>query len=348
MKKKLQSGGCPLTTSFTATFGFSIMLLLFTLPAFASEKLIIIGHKNPDTDAVISAIAYANLKNLMGVKEATPAVAGPLNSETRFVLDHFKVPYPEMITDCEHQCRQVILVDHNEMAQAVDNLSMENVVGVVDHHRIGCFNSRIAIFYLNEPVGATAGIIANLYEQNRIPISRVMAGLMLSAIISDTVLLRSPTSTPRDADLVVKLAGIAGIDDPRKFGIELLKAKSNISSRSAWDLVTGDLKKYNFSDTKAAVGQIEVMDMNDLASKRAPILEEMNRLMEKEKLDMVVMMLTDVIKESSDLLFVGSAVAAVGFEKAFGGKIVDNSIYRDKVLSRKLQVIPPLDSAFRK
>lgn len=347
MKKDLQLDRCIVKTRFAVTFGLAVMLLLFTPPAFACEKLIIIGHKNPDTDSVISAIAYATLKNLMGVKEASPAVAGPINSETRFVLDHFKVPYPEMITDCKDQCKQVILVDHNEMAQTVDNLNMENVVEVLDHHRIGGFTSSKAISFLDEPVGATASIVANLYEQNKIPISREMAGLMLSAILSDTVLLKSPTSTPRDADTVVKLAGIAGIDDPKKFGIELLRAKSNIASRSAYDLVTGDLKKFNFSGTKAAVGQIEVMDLNDLASKRASMLEEMNKLMDREKLDMVVMMLTDVIKETSDLLFVGSAAAAVGFEKAFSGKIIDNSIYRDKVLSRKLQVIPPLDNAFK-
>lgn len=336
------------TLRFSITLLVSAVLLLNTIPVFAAEKMIVIGHKSPDTDSVISAIAYANLKHRIGVKEASPAVAGRLNSETRFVLDYFKVPYPETITDCQDRCKRVVLVDHNEMPQAVDNLNAENVEEVVDHHRIGGFASKKAIFFLSEPVGATAGIISNLYEQNKVPISREMAGLMMSAILSDTVLLKSPTSTPRDADTIVKLARIAGIDDPMKFGIELLRVKSNITTRTAKDILLGDLKKFNFSGTKAVVGQIEVMDLNDLAVKRASILEEMNNMKDIEKLDMVVMMLTDVIKEASDLLFVGNAAAAQGFEKAFGGKIADNSIYREKCLSRKLQVIPLLDVAFKK
>ncbi len=325
----------------------AVVLLTFALSAFAADKLIVIGHKNPDTDAVTSAIAYANLKNMMGAKEALPAVAGDLNNETRFVLDYFKVPYPEKITDCRDRCREVILVDHNETAQAVDNLNSDNVVGVVDHHRIGGFTNSKAIFFLSEPVGATGGIVADLYERNKIPVSREMAGLMLSAILSDTVLFKSPTSTPHDAATAEKLARIAGVD-PRKLGMELLRVKSDIASKSAREILTGDLKKFSFGATKAGVGQIEVMDLNDLAPKRASLLEEMSRMKDSENLDMIVMMLTDVMKEASDLLFVGNAAAAQGFEKAFGGKIADNSIYREKVLSRKKQVIPPLEGAFKK
>ena len=342
-----KSGSSTVKRRFTTILIVTVVLLILTASAFAADKVIVIGHKAPDTDAAVSAITYANLKNMMGVKEVTPAVAGHLNSETKFVLDYFKIPYPEMITDCQHQCKKVILVDHNDMAQAVDNLNGENVVEVVDHHRIGGFTNSKAVFFLNEPVGATAGIIANLYEQNKVPISREMAGLMMSAILSDTVLFKSPTSTPRDRAAVMKLARIADID-PMKFGIELLRIKTNIASKSAKDLVMGDFKKFNFGGTKSGVGQIEVMDLNDLRPKRSSILEEMNKVKDSEKLDMVVMMLTDIMEEGSDLLFVGNAAAAQAFEKAFGGKINENSIYREKFLSRKLQVIPLLDAAFKK
>ncbi|MDM7935085.1 MAG: manganese-dependent inorganic pyrophosphatase [Methanothrix sp.] len=310
-----------------------------------TEKIYVVGHKSPDTDSVTSAITYANLKNALGMKEAVPAVAGDPNNETRFLLDYFKIPYPEKITDARD--KKVILVDHNEMAQAVDNLNMENIVEVVDHHKIGGLATGKPIFFLNEPVGATGGIIANLYEQNGVPISKEMAGLMMAAILSDTVLFKSPTCTPRDKAAVEKLSRIAGVD-PMKFGMDLLKAKSDISSKSARDILMGDFKKFDFSGTKAGVGQIEVMDLSDLAPKRASILEEMKKMREAEKLDMVVLMLTDVIKEASDLLFVGTPQAAEGFEKAFGGKLSNNSIYKEKVLSRKKQVIPPLESAFKK
>lgn len=310
-----------------------------------TDKIYVVGHKSPDTDSVTSAITYANLKNALGMKEAVPAAAGDLNNETKFLLDYFKVPYPEKLTDATD--KKVILVDHNEMAQAVDKLNMENIVEIVDHHKIGGLATGKPIFFLNEPVGATGGIIANLYEQNKVNISKEMAGLMMSAILSDTVLFKSPTCTPRDKAAVEKLAKIAGVD-PMKFGMELLKAKSDMSSKSAKDILMGDFKKFDFSGTKAGVGQIEVMDLKDLEPKRKAILDEMNKMKDAEKLNMVVLMLTDVMKEASDILFVGDAAAAAGFEKAFGGKIANNSIYKEKVLSRKKQVIPPLEGAFKK
>ncbi|VVB69122.1 Manganese-dependent inorganic pyrophosphatase [uncultured archaeon] len=310
-----------------------------------TDKIYVVGHKSPDTDSVTSAITYANLKNALGMKEVVPAVAGDLNNETRFLLDYFKVPYPEKLTDATD--KKVILVDHNEMAQAVDKLNMENIVEIVDHHKIGGLATGKPIFFLNEPVGATGGIIANLYEQSKVSISKEMAGLMMAAILSDTVLFKSPTCTPRDKASVEKLAKITGID-PMKFGMDLLKAKSDISTKSAKDILTGDFKKFDFSGTKAGVGQIEVMDLADLVPKRAAILDEMNKMKAAEKLNMVVLMLTDVMKEASDILFVGDAAAAQGFEKAFGGKLANNSIYKEKVLSRKKQVIPPLEGAFKK
>jgi len=340
------TSGASVRTCFSPLI-ITVTFLVLAAPAFAVEELIVIGHKSPDTDTVISAITYANLKNMMGVKEAFPAVSGDLDNETKFVLGYFKVPYPEKITDCQHRCGKVILVDHNDMAQTVDNLNMENVVEVVDHHRVGGFTNGKAIFFLIEPAGATGGIIANLYEQNSIPISREMAGLMVSAILSDTVLLKSPTSSPRDAAAVEKLAKIAGVD-PVKFGAELIRVKTDIAFKSAMGILMGDFKEFNFSGTKSGVGQVEVADLNVLTLKRAAILEEMKKVKDSMNLDMVVMMLTNVMKESSDLLFVGNATAAKSFEKAFGGKIVNNSIYREKLLSRKLQVIPLLEAAFKK
>ena len=132
-----------------------------------------------------------------------------------------------------------------------------------------------------------------------------------------------------------------------KFGMEILKAKSDMSSKSAKEILLGDFKKFDFSGVKSGVGQVEVLDLTDLAPKRAAILDEMNKMKDAEKLDMVVLMLTDVMKEASDILFVGNEKAAKGFEKAFGGKIANNSIYKEKVLSRKKQVVPPLESPSR-
>jgi len=310
-----------------------------------TDKIYVVGHKSPDTDSVTSAITYANLKKSLGMAEVVAAAAGDVNTETKFVLDSFKVAYPEKLTDATG--KNVILVDHNEMAQAVDNLNEDNILEIVDHHKIGGIKTGKPIYFINEPIGATGGIIANLYDQSGVKISKEMAGLMMAAILSDTVLFKSPTCTPKDKVAVEKLSKLAGVD-PMTFGMEMLKAKSDVASKSAKDILMGDFKKFDFSGVKAAVGQIEVMDLKDLEPKRAGILDEMNKVRDAENLDMIVLMLTDVMKEASDLLFVGNAQAAASFETAFGGKISNNSIYKEKVLSRKKQVIPPLEGAFKK
>jgi len=309
-----------------------------------TENIYVVGHKSPDTDSVTSAIAYANLKTQMGVAGVIPAAAGPVNNETKFLLDHFNLQAPVICTDAAGQ--KIILVDHNEVGQAVDNIMKADIVEVVDHHKIGDIQTGKPIFFHNEPVGATGTIIASMYQQNNIPIPKEIAGLMMAAILSDTVLFKSPTCTEKDKEMVAMLSQICG-EDPQKFGMDMLKAKSDIGTKSAEDILMGDFKKFDFAGVKAGVGQIEVMDLTDLGPKREALLAEMKKKVEAEKLDMIVLMLTDVMKEASDLLFYGNDKAALGFEKAFGGKIANNSIYKEKCLSRKKQVIPPLESAFK-
>jgi manganese-dependent inorganic pyrophosphatase len=307
-----------------------------------TENIFVVGHKSPDTDSVTSAIAYANLKNLLGIKEAVPAAAGEINNETQFVLDHFNVPAPEKLTDGKG--KKIILVDHNEVGQAVDNINEAELLEVVDHHKIGDIQTGNPIFFHNEPVGSTATIISTFFDQKNVPISKEMAGLMMSAILSDTVLFKSPTCTDIDKEQVAKLAEICG-EDYMEYGMNMVRAKSDISAKTDRDIVKGDYKHFDFSGTKAGVGQIEVMDLADLADRREGVLADMETVRQEEGLDFVLIMFTDVMKEASDLLFVGSPVEK--FEAAFEGKIENNSIYKEGVLSRKKQVIPPLEAAFK-
>jgi manganese-dependent inorganic pyrophosphatase len=308
-----------------------------------ADNVYVVGHKSPDTDSVAAAISYANLKNQLGLPDIyIPAAAGEINSETKFVLDHFSVPVPETITDAKG--KKIILVDHNEVAQAVDNIKEANLMEVVDHHKIGDIQTGSPIFFHNEPVGSTATIISAMYDQYKIPITREMAGVMISAILSDTVLFKSPTCTEKDKGEVAKLAKIIG-EDYEQYGIAMLTAKSDISTKTARDIVKGDYKHFDFAGTKAGVGQIEVMDLSVLEPRRKDILEDMETVRKEEGLSFVLIMLTDVMKEASDLLFVGKPVDK--FEKAFEGKMENNSIYKKGVLSRKKQVIPPLEAAFK-
>lgn len=308
-----------------------------------ADNVYVVGHKSPDTDSVAAAISYANLKNQQGMPEIyVPAAAGTINNETKFVLEHFGVPVPETITDAKG--KKIILVDHNEVGQAVDNIKEADLLEVVDHHKIGDIQTSSPIFFHNEPVGSTATIISAMYDQNKVPITKEMAGVMMSAILSDTVLFKSPTCTDKDKAQVEKLAKIVG-EDYQQYGIAMLTAKSDISSKTARDIVKGDYKHFDFAGTKAGIGQIEVMDLSVLSPRKKEILEDMEKVRKEEGLSFVLIMLTDVMKEASDLLFVGSP--ADKFEKAFEGKMENNSIYKKGVLSRKKQVIPPLEAAFK-
>lgn len=308
-----------------------------------ADNVYVVGHKSPDTDSVAAAISYANLKNQLGMPEIyVPAAAGTINAETKFVLDHFSVPVPETITDGKG--KKIVLVDHNEVGQAVENIKEATILEVIDHHKIGDITTPNPIFFHNEPVGSTATIVSAMYDQHKVPISREMAGVMISAILSDTVLFKSPTCTAKDKEEVAKLAKITG-EDFQEYGIAMLTAKSDISSKTAMDIVKGDYKHFDFAGTKAGVGQIEVMDLSVLAPRKKDILETMEKVRKDEGLSFVLIMLTDVMKEASDLLFVGTPVDK--FEKAFAGKMENNSIYKKGVLSRKKQVIPPLEAAFK-
>jgi manganese-dependent inorganic pyrophosphatase len=308
-----------------------------------ADNVYVVGHKSPDTDSVAAAISYANLKNQLGMPDIyVPAAAGEINSETKFVLEHFSVPVPETITDAKG--KKIILVDHNEVAQAVDNIKEADLMEVVDHHKIGDIQTGSPIFFHNEPVGSTATIISAMYDQYKVPISKEMAGVMISAILSDTVLFKSPTCTEKDKEQVAKLAKIIG-EDYEQYGIAMLTAKSDISTKTSRDIVKGDYKQFDFAGTKAGVGQIEVMDLSVLLPRKKEILEDMEKVRKEEGLSFVLIMLTDVMKEASDLLFVGKPVDK--FEKAFEGKMENSSIYKKGVLSRKKQVIPPLEAAFK-
>lgn len=308
-----------------------------------ADNVYVVGHKSPDTDSVAAAISYANLKNRLGMPEIyVPAAAGTINNETKFVLKHFGVPVPETITDAKG--KKIVLVDHNEVGQAVDNIKEATLMEVVDHHKIGDIQTASPIFFHNEPVGSTATIVSAMYDQYKVPITREMAGVMISAILSDTVLFKSPTCTDKDKAEVEKLAKIVG-EDYQQYGIAMLTAKSDISSKTARDIVKGDYKHFDFAGTKAGIGQIEVMDLSVLAARKKEILEDMEKVRKEEGLSFVLIMLTDVMKEASDLLFVGTPVDK--FEKAFDGKMENSSIYKKGVLSRKKQVIPPLEAAFK-
>lgn len=305
------------------------------------SKVIVIGHKSPDTDSIAAAITYSNLKRELGM-DAAAYRAGELNKESKFALDYFGVEAPEFIDHVETG-QQVILVDHNESKQCVDGIKDAEVIELVDHHRIGDFETVSPIFILFCPVGCVNTIIYNLYKLNNVKPSRAMAGMMLSAIISDTVLFRSPTTTDKDREAVKELAELAGVNY-EEYGMEMLKAGADISDYPAEKLAGNDTKEFESAGKIFTVGQISVMDVEPINAKKADIMAALEKNRAAHNYVASYLMVTNILTEDTYLWFTDGAKDVA--EKAFNKTAEDNCVYLPKVMSRKKQVSPQLIKAY--
>jgi len=302
--------------------------------------LYIFGHKAPDTDSIVSALAYAFLKNELG-KEAKAFRLGELNEETKFILEKFKVEAPELLESAEG--KDVVLVDHNQFEQSANGIEKANIVEVIDHHKLK-FSWSKPIFVLTLPWGSTATIITKLFELKKVEIPKEIAGILAAAILSDTVIFKSPTTTQIDKEVAKKLAEIAEIEDLEKLGIEMFKVKSKIADKSVEELLKKDYKTYDFKGRKIWIAQIEVVDDEEVLKRKKEILEFMKEFKEKENLYAVILMVTNILKEGSTLFLVADEIQP--FEKAFGLKFEEGIAWATGVMSRKKQVVPPLEKIF--
>ncbi|WP_278950822.1 manganese-dependent inorganic pyrophosphatase [Lactobacillus apis] len=307
------------------------------------EKELIFGHQNPDTDAIGTAIAYSYLQNKLGYN-TEPVALGEANDETAFALKKFGFEAPRVIKTAANEVDKVMLVDHNEPQQSVSDIDKVTVTHVVDHHRIMNFNTTSPLFYLDEPVGCTSTIMYDLYRYNDVEIPKNIAGIMLSAIISDTLLLKSPTTTDKDKKAVEALAEIAGVDY-QSYGLEELKAGTNIADKSEEELIDLDAKSFELNGQTARVAQINVVDLPEAMERKDSFLKAMEDVSEAENYDLFMLLITNVLDSDSKALVVGNDNAKAAFEKAFG-KVVDSEIDLPGVVSRKKQVVPQLTEAF--
>ena len=307
------------------------------------EKELIFGHQNPDTDAIGTAIAYSYLQNKLGYN-TEPVALGEANDETAFALKKFGFEAPRVIKTAANEVDKVMLVDHNEPQQSVSDIDKVTVTHVVDHHRIMNFNTTSPLFYLDEPVGCTSTIMYDLYRYNDVEIPKNIAGIMLSAIISDTLLLKSPTTTDKDKKAVEALAEIAGVDY-QSYGLEELKAGTNIADKSEEELIDLDAKSFELNGQTARVAQVNVVDLPEAMERKDSFLKAMEDASEAENYDLFMLLITNVLDSDSKALVVGNDNAKAAFEKAFG-KVVDSEIDLPGVVSRKKQVVPQLTEAF--
>ncbi|MDQ0206653.1 manganese-dependent inorganic pyrophosphatase [Alkalicoccobacillus murimartini] len=302
------------------------------------SKQLVFGHKNPDTDTITSAIVYAELKRQLGA-DVEAVRLGEVNGETAFALDYFKAEAPRLVDTVANEVSDVILVDHNERQQSADDIDDVRVVEVIDHHRIANFETNEALYYRAEPVGCTATILLKLFKENNVAVTKELAGLMLSAIISDSLLFKSPTCTDQDVAAAKELEVIAGVDSA-VYGLDMLKAGADLSQKTVKELISLDAKEFSMGDKKVEIAQVNTVDVQDVLARQAEIEAEVTTVITDKGLDLFVFVITDILANDSVVLALGSATSAV--ESAFNVTLDNHVASLPGVVSRKKQVVPPL------
>ena len=298
------------------------------------KKVLVFGHKNPDTDTICSSIAMANLQAKIRGEEVISCRLGEINEETKYALNYFKVEAPKLIEKVD-EGQEVILVDHNEFTQSVEGIENAKILAVVDHHRINNFQTSEPLFYYAQPVGCTSTVLFEIYKSNNVEIEPKIAGLMLSAIISDTLLLKSPTTTDKDKKAVEELAKIANVDIS-KYGLEMLKAGTNLDKYTEEELINLDAKSMEKEGIKYIIAQVNTVSIPDVLKRKEKIEHEINKVIEAKGLSLFVFVITDIVNSNSTAIVLGERTAAIS--KTY--EIKDNLAEMPGVVSRKKQVLP--------
>lgn len=301
-----------------------------------NNKTLIFGHKNPDTDSILSSIVMANLENELG-NEAVPVRLGKINKETEYVFNYLQIERPEEISDIEDG-QNVILVDHNECTQSANNIANANILKVVDHHTMN-FVAPYQLYYRAEPVGCTATVLYKMYKEHDVEISKTIATLMVSSIISDTLLFKSPTCTSEDKIIAEKLANIAEIDLD-VYGKELLKAGTDISEFTPEEVINIDSKLFEKGGKKFKIAQINTADLDDVFKNKSYFETAINNEIANENLDLYVFAATDILNSNSKIITLGNDANIV--EKAYGVTLDDHTALLENVVSRKKQMLPKI------
>lgn len=299
------------------------------------------GHTTPDSDSICSAISLAYLLNKIG-REAIPARQGEPNPETQYILDRFGFDAPELKTEfagCE-----LFITDYSDKGQAPKDIDEATVVGIVDHHKLGDITTSAPLECWIRPVGCTNTIVKEMYDYHGVEIPANIAGIMMCAILSDTVIFKSPTCTELDIKTVRELASIAGIEDFGAVGMEMFKVKSQVEGVSPRDLILRDYKPFDMHGKQVGIGQLEVVDLSIFDNVKAELEADLDKLRQEEGLHTACLLLTDIMREGSEVL-VSTEDSSI-FEKAFNVKLEDKKVWLDGCLSRKKQIIPFLEPAF--
>lgn len=305
------------------------------------SKVFVLGHKNPDTDSVCSAISYAYLKNETGL-EAEAIRLGEMNNETIFALKEFGFEAPRLVKRVSEEVSQVILVDHNERQQSAEDIDEVQVIEVIDHHRIANFETTDPLFFRAEPVGCTTTILLKLFKENGVEIPANIAGLMLSAIISDSLLFKSPTCTDQDVRAARELADIAGVNVDA-YGLAMLKAGADLSNKTLEDLISLDSKEFEAGNHRFEVAQVNAIDVSEVLGRQRELEELMAQSISGKELDLFVFVVTDILNNDSEAIVLGRKSDII--EDAFKSSVINNRVLLPGIVSRKKQIVPVITEA---
>lgn len=300
------------------------------------DKILVFGHKNPDTDSICSALVKAILDKKKNGTQHIPARLGNLNKETQYVLNYLGIDAPMLIENIE-EGQKVILVDHNEFCQSANGIEKAKIIEVIDHHRISNFQTSEPLYYTARPYGCTCTILYNMFKDSNIEIERTEAFLMASAIISDTLLLKSPTTTQKDIEALENLSKIANIDI-NTYGLDMLKAGTDLSDYSAEELLKIDAKCVDMNGNKVKIAQVNTVDIEDVLKSQIELENAINSTINSENLDLFVLAITDIVNSNSEVLVLGKRADIV--EKAYNVKLENNRAFLSGVVSRKKQMLP--------
>lgn len=307
-------------------------------------EFLVFGHQNPDTDAIASSYGWAYLEREAWGRNAEAVALGAPNEETAFALDYFGVAAPRVVTSAKEEgVSQVILTDHNEFQQSISDIRDVEVAAVIDHHRVANFETANPLYMRLEPVGSASSIVYRATKEAGITLPKEVAGLLLSGLISDTLLLKSPTTHASDPQVAAELAEIAGVN-LEEYGLALLKAGTNLSSKSAEELIDIDAKTFELKGNDVRVAQVNTVDINEVLERQAEIEAAILAAIASNGYSDFVLMVTDIVNSNSEILALGSNMDKV--EAAFNFTLENNHAFLAGAVSRKKQVVPQLTESF--
>lgn len=313
-----------------------------------SDKILVFGHQKPDTDAIGSSYGFSYLSNHHpnGALNTEVVALGTPNEETQFVLDYFGVQAPRVVKSAKEEgVDTVILTDHNEFQQSISDIEDLTIYGVVDHHRVANFNTAAPLFMTVEPVGSASSIVYRKFLEANVEVPKEVAGLLLSGLISDTLLLKSPTTHVTDHKVAKELAEIAGVN-LEEYGLAMLKAGTNLSTKSAEELIDIDAKTFELNGSSVRIAQVNTVDIPEVLERLSDIKVAIKASMNANGYDDFVFMITDIVNSNSEIIALGAHPEKS--EAAFNFTLNDDHAFLAGAVSRKKQVVPQLTESFNK